>query len=567
MINDAKNNSEREERGRRKYKIPKLFLGLFCRQSNIDQLITTTFLPESSSSSSTTRTTSSSEEKEERERSEDMNDNHQKLQLIALDLLEAIDINNDHDVQRTMLGKKLCPKIDRQRERYLLLLMKKIFVLCEERGDVLLDEFAEAYAALLMKRITTTTNDDDDDNEEEEKTDDQNLINRDFTKKMFTYENKTLQTTHETFTDLCSEDSEEEYIYENLSEITLRVSRNLFAGNTGQHEWTAGFNLAELAINEPGMVYNKTVLELGSGAGLAAIAMLRSEPFRLILTDKSKESNDNLEENVRANAFTEDELVEENKNIIIARENLMDALKIDIPRRDEDLYHKQKLGAKTRTNEEEMAFVYENQKINTYVSIRELDWFASDDVLKSAADLLNPDLIVCSDVGYDPDILPGLINTIEIFLQKRSRSRNYCWMEPENAEDSFDMLFTPRPSEFAKPCMALVINAKRQERTNALFDELLKQKTDLISFDVTKFVLEEKAFISSPEVTTARTETEIKEEEEDNNNNNNNSSADQTTTKRFNVDMKEERREDVVCRLIFMSSPSSLAQTRDLIKK
>jgi hypothetical protein len=95
----------------------------------------------------------------------------------------------------------------------------------------------------------------------------------------------------------------------------------------------------------------------------------------------------------------------------------------------------------------------------------------------------------------------------------------------------------------------------------------LKQKTDLISFDVTKFVLEEKAFISSPEVTTARTETEIKEEEEDNNNNNNNSSADQTTTKRFNVDMKEERREDVVCRLIFMSSPSSLAQTRDLIKK
>ena len=111
MINDAK-NSEREERGRRKYKIPKLFLGLFCRQSNIDQLITTTFLPESSSSSSTTRTTSSSEEKEERERSEDMNDNHQKLQLIALDLLEAIDINNDHDVQRTMLGKKLCPKID-----------------------------------------------------------------------------------------------------------------------------------------------------------------------------------------------------------------------------------------------------------------------------------------------------------------------------------------------------------------------------------------------------------------------------------------------------------------------
>ena len=120
------------------------------------------------------------------------------------------------------------------------------------------------------------------------------------TKKMFVYENGTIQETGETFRDDLL-DVGANSRYENLSEITLSLSKNLFAGNTGAHEWTAGFKLAELAINEPGLVYNKTVLELGSGAGLAAVAMLRSQPLRLVLTDKSKESNDNLERNVRGN--------------------------------------------------------------------------------------------------------------------------------------------------------------------------------------------------------------------------------------------------------------------------
>ena len=314
------------------------------------------------------------------------------------------------------------PTIDKTRREYVDVFLKKIFLKAEESG-CLRDDFAEKHGEKLLASASLETNESEDGK-------------KDMTKKMFVYENATIQETGETFEELLNEEEEEDTIspYENLSEITLSLSKNLFAGNTGAHEWTAGFKLAELAINEPGLVYNKTVLELGSGAGLAAVAMLRSQPLRMILTDKSRESNDNLERNVREN-------------------------------------------------------------IDSFISIRELDWFSEEETLKTVADVINPDLIVASDVGYDPDLLPGLINTLDIFLRKRSSSRKYMWLEPETSEDAFDMLFSPRPSEVPKPCIALIVNAKRQEETNEKFDQLLKEKKHLVAFDVTEYALQEKAFL------------------------------------------------------------------------
>ena len=72
----------------------------------------------------------------------------------------------------------------------------------------------------------------------------------------------------------------------------------------------------------------------------------------------------------------------------------------------EDVYRKDVLASKNRTDEEEMAFTYECEIVNSLVSIRELDWFSDEETLKTAADVINPDLIVASDVGYDPDLLP-----------------------------------------------------------------------------------------------------------------------------------------------------------------
>ena len=377
------------------------------------------------------------------------------------------------------------PTIDKTRREYVDVFLKKIFLKAEESG-CLRDDFAEKHGEKLLASASLETNESEDGK-------------KDMTKKMFVYENATIQETGETFEELLNEEEEEEDTispYENLSEITLSLSKNLFAGNTGAHEWTAGFKLAELAINEPGLVYNKTVLELGSGAGLAAVAMLRSQPLRMILTDKSKESNDNLERNVRENiskTTTTTTTTTTIGNVTIRRENASDPLP-PMPT-GEDVYRKEALASKNRTEEEEMGFTYSCENIDSFISIRELDWFSEEETLKTVADVINPDLIVASDVGYDPDLLPGLINTLDIFLRKRSSSRKYMWLEPETSEDAFDMLFSPRPSEVPKPCIALIVNAKRQEETNEKFDQLLKEKKHLVVFDVTEYALQEKAFL------------------------------------------------------------------------
>ncbi|CAL6324758.1 unnamed protein product [Bathycoccus prasinos] len=416
--------------------------------------------------------------------------------------------------------------IDKTRRDYIDVFLKKIFVKAEESG-CLRDDFAEKHGERLLASASLSGTKADKRTEEEDE-------KNEMTKKMFVYENGTIRETGETFRDDLL-DVGANSRYENLSEITLSLSKNLFAGNTGAHEWTAGFKLAELAINEPGLVYNKTVLELGSGAGLAGVAMLRSQPLRLVLTDKSKESNDNLERNVRGNISSNTSSTK-NKNTAIKRESALDALP-PMPT-GEDVYRKDALASKNRTDEEEMAFTYECEIVNSFVSIRELDWFSDEETLKTAAGVINPDLIVASDVGYDPDLLPGLIDTLDVFLSKRSSNRNYMWLEPETSEDAFDMLFSPRPSEVAKPCIALIVNAKRQEETNAKFDQLLKEKEHLLSFDVTEFALREKAFLGFEE--------ECFE----------------------GVSSEEERRDDVIVRVIFASSlPSVRYMKREGSKK
>jgi predicted nicotinamide N-methyase len=461
---------------------------------------------------------------------------HEKLCTITL---------NDGDDLDDVEKKKYA---DKTRRDYIDVFLKKIFLKAEESG-CLRDDFAEKHAERLLAAASLAS----ETERREDGGDEGNAMT--MTKKMFVYENGTIQETGETFDEAPFDEGDSPY--ENLSEITLSLSTNLFAGNTGAHEWTAGFKLAELAINEPGLVYNKTVLELGSGAGLAAVAMLRSQPLRLVLTDKCKESNDNLEKNVRENIFSgigssNSSSSSSSSNgtgeasarssmkgkITVKRENALDALP-PMPTGD-DVYRKDALASKNRTEEEEMAFTYECENIDSFVSIRELDWFSDEETLKAAADAIDPDLIVASDVGYDPDLLPGLIDTLDTFLRKRSSSRNYMWLEPETSEDAFDMLFSPRPSEVAKPCVALIVNARRQEETNAKFDQLLKEKEHLVSFDVTEFALLEKAFLG----------------------------FDSEQGCLSSSPAEEERRDDVVVRVIFASSlPSVRYAKREGSKK
>lgn len=73
------------------------------------------------------------------------------------------------------------------------------------------------------------------------------------------------------------------YVYSNPGDlengltghVTLRGTSNMLEGNTGCHAWEASFSLFEFIVNFTDIFRGKTILELGSGCGLAGIALQR----------------------------------------------------------------------------------------------------------------------------------------------------------------------------------------------------------------------------------------------------------------------------------------------------
>ena len=74
--------------------------------------------------------------------------------------------------------------------------LKKIFLKAEESG-CLRDDFAEKHGEKLLASASLETNESEDGK-------------KDMTKKMFVYENATIQETGETFEELLNEEEEEE---------------------------------------------------------------------------------------------------------------------------------------------------------------------------------------------------------------------------------------------------------------------------------------------------------------------------------------------------------------------
>lgn len=85
--------------------------------------------------------------------------------------------------------------------------------------------------------------------------------------------------------------------------ITLRLSRDMFHGSTGCHEWEAGFYLAEFLMNRPDIVEGKKLMEIGSGSGVSGIVAARLDPQELVLTDGDLDTVDNLLDNLERNGI------------------------------------------------------------------------------------------------------------------------------------------------------------------------------------------------------------------------------------------------------------------------
>jgi hypothetical protein len=86
---------------------------------------------------------------------------------------------------------------------------------------------------------------------------------------------------------------------------TFRIMRS--HNQVGTRLWAAGLFLAEVIMKHPGLLANKTVVELGAGCGCTSLLAVKSAenteslPKKLILTDNMPTVLDNLKANVLLN--------------------------------------------------------------------------------------------------------------------------------------------------------------------------------------------------------------------------------------------------------------------------
>ncbi|XP_063328553.1 protein-lysine N-methyltransferase EEF2KMT [Pelmatolapia mariae] len=130
-------------------------------------------------------------------------------------------------------------------------------------------------------------------------------------------------------------------------------------GTTGLVTWEAALYLAEWALENQQVFTGRTVLELGSGAGLTGIAVCRScGPKRFIFSDFHSRVLQKLRDNVQLNGLSE--------------------------------------------------------QTTPAVSVEKLDWTAtSEEELRE----IGADVIIAADVVYDPDIAGSLAKLLSIVLR------------------------------------------------------------------------------------------------------------------------------------------------------
>ncbi|XP_069841497.1 protein-lysine N-methyltransferase EEF2KMT [Dendropsophus ebraccatus] len=139
--------------------------------------------------------------------------------------------------------------------------------------------------------------------------------------------------------------------------ITLSENAAIISeGTTGLVTWEAALFLAEWAIEHNDIFNNRTILELGSGIGLTGLVICKScYPKKYTFSDCHQKVLQQLKENIRLNGFK----LEEEHSVT-------------------------------------------SEKPKTLLSVTDLDW---ESVTEHKLLKLDADLVIASDVVYDPDIV------------------------------------------------------------------------------------------------------------------------------------------------------------------
>ncbi|XP_068102931.1 protein-lysine N-methyltransferase EEF2KMT [Hyperolius riggenbachi] len=152
-------------------------------------------------------------------------------------------------------------------------------------------------------------------------------------------------------------------------------------GTTGLVTWEAALYLAEWAIGNIDVFRNRTILELGSGIGLTGLAICKScFPKKYIFSDCHQMVLQHLRDNICLNGFV--------------------------------------LGKELESQEDT-----ENTQHSdiAQLSVMELDW---DSITEQQLSRLEADVIIASDVVYDPDIVTSFTKVLCKLLLCRKVNRH-----------------------------------------------------------------------------------------------------------------------------------------------
>ena len=191
--------------------------------------------------------------------------------------------------------------------------------------------------------------------------------------------------------------------------VTVESCDNLFEGGTGCHEWDAGYCLAEIILSASQLTQGRRCLELGSGVGVASACLARSGARHVTLTDGSDAALEALRRNLARNCSPG------------------------------------QLAA---------------------LSVVPLVW---EQVSPADCAALAPDVVLGSDLAYDPLLAPGLARVLSLLLRPRATPAADAAQQPCRAQPQGQAEGAPAWGAGAPTPFALLVTAVRQQATMEIF--------------------------------------------------------------------------------------------------
>lgn len=214
--------------------------------------------------------------------------------------------------------------------------------------------------------------------------------------------------------------------------LALHTSNNMLAGETGCWDWEAGFFLSEFIFNNSHIFKDKRIMELGSGCGMAGVALSRVSARSILCTDGDKETLQNCLQNLRVNGLQVTEI----------SADVTEPANLDVPP----------------------------------ISVQRLRW--EDGAASLPTDSI--DVIVGADLTYDPVNIPPLIKVLkEILLSSREH------LDGAVAATAAAPLALASPASSINSVEAYIVTTRRSEATFQKFLDALDREPELQVEDIT----------------------------------------------------------------------------------